>query len=77
YNYFGRIQERIVRFVTANSHVDRERFTAMMMNTGELANDVGTVLYGEEAVQCGLIDSIGGLRDALGWLHGQAGGRQD
>ena len=71
YNYFGRIQERIVRFVTKNSSVEREKFISMMMNTGELASDVGTVLYGEEAVECGLIDQIGGLSDALKWLHGE------
>ena len=71
YNYFGRIQERIVRFVTKNSSVEREKFISMMMNTGELASDVGTVLYGEEAVECGLIDQIGGLSDALKWLQGE------
>ena len=71
YHYFRRIQERIVRFVTGNSRISREQFVSMMMNTGELANDVGTVLYGEEAVSCGLIDRIGGLSDALGWLHRQ------
>ena len=71
YNYFGRIQERIVRFVTKNSSVEREKFISMMMNTGELASDVGTVIYGEEAVECGLIDQIGGLSDALKCLHSQ------
>ena len=71
YHYFSRIQERIVRFVTGNSRISREQFVSMLMNTGELANDVGTVLYGEEAVSCGLIDRIGGLSDALGWLHRQ------
>jgi ATP-dependent protease ClpP protease subunit len=71
YHYFSRIQERIVRFVTGNSRISREQFVSMMMNTGELANDVGTGLYGEEAVSCGLIDRIGGLSDALGWLHRQ------
>ena len=71
YHYFSRIQARIVRFVTGNSRISREQFVSMMMNTGELANDVGTVLYGEEAVSCGLIDRIGGLSDALGWLHRQ------
>ena len=60
-----------MRFVTKNSSVEREKFISMMMNTGELASDVGTVLYGEEAVECGLIDQIGGLSDALKWLHSQ------
>ena len=71
YNYFARIQERIVRFVTSHSNVTREKYLELMMATDELANDVGSVIYGEEAVACGLIDSLGGLSDALGWLHGQ------
>lgn len=69
YNYFGKIQERIVSFVTGNSRITRERFTEMMLKTGELAADVGTVIYGEEAVESGLIDQLGGLSDALEWLH--------
>ncbi|MDR1589127.1 MAG: ATP-dependent Clp protease proteolytic subunit [Oscillospiraceae bacterium] len=71
YNYFGRIQERIVMFVTNNSNIERKKFIDMMMNTGELAADVGSVIYGEEAVECGLIDEVGSLGDALDWLHGQ------
>ena len=69
YNYLARIQERIVGFVTAHSRVTREKYTELMMTTDELANDVGSVLYGEEAVACGLIDSIGTLSDALKCLH--------
>ncbi|WP_294536431.1 ClpP family protease [uncultured Pseudoflavonifractor sp.] len=68
--YFERIQDRIIQFVTQNSHVDRETFTRMMLQTGELAADVGSVIYGEEAVKIGLIDRIGGLSDALDCLHG-------
>jgi ATP-dependent protease ClpP protease subunit len=71
FNYFGRIQERIVDFVVKNSSIQRERFVDMMLKTGELASDVGTVLYGEEAVKSGLIDQTGGMADALEWLHGQ------
>ena len=67
--YFERIQERILQFVTANSHVKRESFTKLMFQTGELAADVGSVIYGEEAVELGLIDRIGGLSDALECLH--------
>ena len=67
--YFERIQERILQFVTANSHVKREAFTKLMLQTGELAADVGSVIYGEEAVELGLIDKIGGLSDALECLH--------
>lgn len=69
--YFERIQERIIQFVTANSTVKREDFTKLMLQTGELVADVGSVIYGEEAVQLGLIDRIGGLGDALTCLHGQ------
>ena len=69
--YFERIQERIIQFVTANSHVKREDFTHLMLQTGELAADVGSVIYGEEAVELGLIDRIGGLSDALEELYGQ------
>ncbi len=69
FSYFQRIQERIVEFVAANSRVDKETFTRLMMATGELAADVGSVIYGQEAVELGLIDQIGGLQDALGCLH--------
>ena len=65
--YFERIQERILQFVTANSSIKRETFTKLMLQTGELAADVGSVIYGEEAVE--LIDRIGGLSDALSCLH--------
>ena len=67
--YFERIQERILQFVTANSGIKREAFTKLMLQTGELAADVGSVIYGEEAVELGLIDRIGGLSDALCSLH--------
>ena len=69
YNYFARIQERIVRFVTEHSRISREDYLRLMTDTDELANDVGSVLDGEEAVRLGLIDRIGGLSDALDWLH--------
>lgn len=69
YRYFNRIQEQIVDFVTANSRITREQFLDYMMETGELATDVGTVVYGREAVSCGLIDQLGSLGDALSCLH--------
>ena len=71
YNYFSRIQDRIVRFVTKNSGIREEKFIELMMQTGELAADVGSVLYGEETVAIGLIDRLGGLSDALDYLHGE------
>ena len=69
FTYFERIQERIIQFVTRNSTIKRETFTKLMLQTGELAADVGSVIYGEEAVELGLIDQIGGLSDALSCLH--------
>lgn len=69
YNYFSRIQERIVRFVTEHSRCTREAFLRLMTNTDELANDIGSVINGEEAVEMGLIDSLGTLSDALEYLH--------
>lgn len=69
FRYLQRIQDRIIRFVESNSSVKRETFTKMMLQTEELAADMGSVIYGEEAVEIGLIDHIGGLSDALGCLH--------
>lgn len=69
YRYFQRIQEQIADFVTANSKISRTDFEHYMMATGEIATDVGTILYGKEAVASGLIDKLGGLSDALAALH--------
>lgn len=74
-SYFDRMQERIIRFVTANSRCDDDKFRQMMLNTGELVTDMGTVLDGEAAVQCGLIDRLGGLSDALEELYSQIASR--
>ena len=69
YRYFQRIQEQIADFVTANSRIPRNTFMDYMMKTDELATDVGTILYGQDAVSSGLIDELGGLSDALECLH--------
>ena len=69
FHYFERIQQRICDFVTRNSRITRESFERLMLNTGEMAADVGSVIYGEEAVRLGLIDHLGGLSDALDCLH--------
>lgn len=69
YQYFNRIQAQIVDFVAANSKISKKRFVDYMMATGELATDVGTVLYGKEAVDCGLIEQLGSLSEALDCLH--------
>lgn len=77
FNYFGRIQDRVVEFVTKNSKISREKFTELMMRTGELATDVGSVIFGEEAVALGLMDAVGGLTDALDWLHKEIAARRE
>ena len=69
FRYFQRIQEQIADFVTENSGISKEQFERYMMATGEMATDVGTILYGKEAVSSGLIDKLGGLNDALTALH--------
>ena len=69
FRYFHRIQEQIADFVTANSGISKKQFEDYMMATGEMATDVGTILYGKEAVASGLIDKLGGLNDALSALR--------
>ncbi len=69
--YFQRTQDRIIEFVTGHSHITREDFTRLLLETGELTGDVGSVVYGQEAVELGLIDHVGGLSDALDCLHQQ------
>ena len=68
-SYFEKMQDRIARFVENNSQITAEEFRALMMKTGELIMDVGTVLDGEEAVKCGLVDELGGLSDVLDYLE--------
>ena len=71
FHYFERTQERILQFVTGHSHMRREDFMRLMLETGELTGDVGSVIYGAEAVQLGLIDNGGGHTDALECLIGK------
>ncbi len=68
-NHFSRMQERITDFVAKNSKLSAKRFHELMMNTGELVTDVGSVLSGEQAVNEGLIDSLGSLSDVLDCLY--------
>jgi len=68
YDYLNKMQERVVDFVIRHSNISKEKFYELMTRPGELANDVGTVLIGKEAVAAGLIDEIGGLTDALNRL---------
>lgn len=68
-SYFDKMQERITSFVCENSNISPRRFKTLMMNNGELVMDIGTVLDGETAVSEGLIDSLGGLNDAIRKLY--------
>lgn len=68
-NHFEKMQDRITGFVTTNSNISAERFKELMMNTGELVTDVGSVLNGETAVKEGLIDRLGNLSDAIEELY--------
>lgn len=74
YNYFSKIEDRIVGFVSSHSRISREKLTKLMHGRENMANDMGTVLTGKEAVDCGLIDAVGTLADALRYLHGEIGG---
>ncbi|MEG1537515.1 MAG: ATP-dependent Clp protease proteolytic subunit [Clostridiales bacterium] len=69
FDYLEKMQDRIIDFVVEHSHVSAASFRNMMMTTGELARDVGTVVVGESAVSCGLINSVGGLAPAMAKLR--------
>ena len=69
YDYFRDMQNRIIRFITTHSKVSKQRITELMMKPDEMANDIGSIVEGKEAVECGLIDEIGGLSDALSALR--------
>ncbi|MBR6052859.1 MAG: ATP-dependent Clp protease proteolytic subunit, partial [Clostridia bacterium] len=73
FEYLREMQERIVRFVVEHSRIEREVFERVMMRTDVMANDIGSVLEGEAAVGCGLIDGIGGIREATAALREMAG----
>jgi len=69
FDYFRKIQDRITGFVEAHSGVKQEQVEKMMLNAGELTKDLGTILVGEDAVKAGLINEVGGLKEALGKLR--------
>jgi ATP-dependent protease ClpP protease subunit len=69
FEYFKKMQERIVEFVVRTSKIDSETFRKLMSQTDELLNDIGTILIGKQAVECGLIDEVGGIRQALDKLN--------
>lgn len=69
FEYFKRMQDRITTFVAENSNISKERYTELVLNTGELVTDIGTILEGQEAVDEGLVDAVGTLRDATDCLY--------
>lgn len=75
YRYFEKMQNRITDFVTKHSSISKERFGELLMQTDEIATDVGTILEGEDAVKEGLIDEIGGLSQAIDALHSMIAGQ--
>ena len=68
FDYLKRMQERVAAFVTANSKISAANFHSLILNTRELAGDMGTILMGMDAVNCGLIDAVGGISDAIAKL---------
>ncbi|MEW6192451.1 MAG: ATP-dependent Clp protease proteolytic subunit [Bacillota bacterium] len=76
WEYLEKMQDRVVRFVVSRSRVEEWRFREMMFRSGELARDVGTVLIGREAVECGLIDEVGGIAQAISKLREMAAENQ-
>ncbi len=69
YEYLDKMQDRVVNFITKHSKVTNEKLRELMFRTGELARDIGTVLIGRDATECGLIDEVGGISDAVRKLH--------
>ena len=77
YSYFQRLQDRIVAFVSGHSRISEKDFEGLMLKKEDMAADVGSVVYGEEAVRLGLIDRVGGLSDGLQCLYEQIGKRKN
>ena len=69
FEYLNKIQEQIISFVEKNSKIKADDFRKIMLETDDIANDVGTVLFGKEAVDCGLIDGLGGISEAIDALY--------
>jgi len=76
YEYLDKMQDRVVKFIVANSRISEQRFRDLMFRTGELARDVGTVLVGHDAVSTGLIDEVGGMEEAIAALRKMIAGKK-
>lgn len=68
FDYLSRMQNRINAFIVGHSHISEESLRRLMLNTTEMSCDIGSILYGNEAVEAGLIDSVGSISDAIGAL---------
>ena len=77
FEYLKKMQDRIIDFIVRHSNIEYEQFKKLMLTTDEIANDVGSVLFGEKAVECGLIDRVGGVHDALECLYGMIEGKKE
>jgi ATP-dependent protease ClpP protease subunit len=73
FDYFEKIQERILSFVVNHSKIDKDELKKLMLNTSQLAKDVGSILVGGETVDHGIIDEVGGIKEALSKLYQMAG----
>ena len=69
FNYFQKMQDRVIHFIVNNSSISEANLRELMMKTGELAQDIGTIVIGKDAVNEGLIDAVGGLGDAMAKLR--------
>lgn len=77
FDYLNKVQERVIGFVTKHAKITADRLRGIMLETDEIANDIGTILFGEEAVSCGLIDGVGGLSEALDALYKMIDGKKE
>lgn len=77
FDYLNKVQERVIGFVTKHAKITADRLRGIMLETDEIANDIGTILFGEEAVRCGLIDGVGGLSEALDALYKMIDGKKE
>lgn len=76
FDYLNKVQERVIGFVTKHAKITADRLRGIMLETDEIANDIGTILFGDEAVRCGLIDGVGGLSEALDALYKMIDGKK-
>jgi len=69
YEYFDKVQQQVMSFIERNSNISAENLNKLMLSTGKISNDIGTILFGHEAVEKGLVDAVGGIREAFDKLY--------